>query len=211
MLKIAIIGAGELGQQFVNLINSDTDASVYGYYDDYEIEGIEKNGVKVIGKIQLLYQDFQKNKFDALLIAIGYNHLQIKKELFERIKSESIPFYTIIHSTCIIDKTAVIKEGSVIYPGTVIDRNVIIGNNVIINLNCTISHDTHIQNNTFLSPSVAVAGFVKIEEQCFIGINSTIINNVHICSSINIAAGTVVINDLVNPGLYAGNPARFIK
>jgi acetyltransferase-like isoleucine patch superfamily enzyme len=58
---------------------------------------------------------------------------------------------------------------------------------------------------------VALAGFIKIEELCIIGINATIIDNISIVSKTQIGGGTVVIESVENKGLYVGNPHRFIR
>jgi acetyltransferase-like isoleucine patch superfamily enzyme len=41
-----------------------------------------------------------------------------------------------------------------------------------------------------------------------VGTNATILP-VSICADVTIGAGSVVTSDIVKPGIYAGNPARF--
>ena len=43
-----------------------------------------------------------------------------------------------------------------------------------------------------------------------IGSNATILP-VNICNDVVIGAGSVVTRDITEPGIYAGNPARFIR
>lgn len=47
----------------------------------------------------------------------------------------------------------------------------------------------------------------KVGNDVFIGSNATILP-VEICSNVTIGAGSVVTNDIVEPGTYAGNPAK---
>src|SRR5690606_15692294 len=114
---------------------------------------------------------YQKQEFDELIIAIGYKHLAVKKQLYEQFR-DTIPFATIVHSSSWVDKTAIIEKGSVVYPGCLIDANAVIKANTILNISCAIAHDTTIGSHCFLSPRVAIAGFVNIEELCIIGINA---------------------------------------
>src|SRR5690606_3418643 len=107
--------------------------------------------------------------------------------------------------------TAIIEKGSVVYPGCLIDANAVIKANTILNISCAIAHDTTIGSHCFLSPRVAIAGFVNIEELCIIGINATLIDNLTIISQTQIGAGTVVIKSIESKGLYVGNPAKFIR
>ena len=51
----------------------------------------------------------------------------------------------------------------------------------------------------------------KIEEKCIIGINSTVIDNITIISNTQLGGGTVVIKNIIQSGLYVGNPQKFIR
>jgi acetyltransferase-like isoleucine patch superfamily enzyme len=46
---------------------------------------------------------------------------------------------------------------------------------------------------------------------CIVGINSTIIENLTIVAKTQIEGGSVVIKSIINPGLYVGNPTRYIR
>ncbi|ESU19802.1 neuD protein [Flavobacterium enshiense DK69] len=165
---------------------------------------------KILGGTDAIEKAYLEKEFDELLVGIGYKHLSVRKQFFENFKGK-IPFGKIIHSSCQIDITAEIREGVVLYPNTTIDQRTIIDCNTIVNLDCTISHDSYIGSHCFLSPRVAIAGFVKIEEQSVLGINSTIIDNLTICKKTQVGAGAVVIKKIEKSGLYVGNPAKFIR
>jgi sugar O-acyltransferase (sialic acid O-acetyltransferase NeuD family) len=210
MKQIAIIGSGHLGQQILYHIHSDTDHKVVGFFDDFQEKGNTIKNIQILGNTNDVEELFKQNIFDELIIAIGYKHLEFKKQLFENFKNK-IPFHTFIHSTSIVDPTAKIGQGSVIYPNCMIDQDVEIGDNVMINISCSVAHDSVINKHCFLSPSVSIAGFVNISELCILGINSTVIDNINISEKIQLGGGTVVIKNLDTPGLYVGNPARFIR
>lgn len=210
MKKIGIIGSGDLGQQLMYHLSTDTTDVVVGYYDDFQVSEKIVNGVPILGKIEKIEEHFSKGIFDELIIGIGYKHLEFKKNIFQKFQGK-IPFYTFIHSSAYVDKSTKIGEGSVVYPRCVIDKTVEIGNNVLLNLSCTISHDSKVGNHSFLSPSVVVAGFTQIGEECIIGINSTIIDNIIISPKTQIVGGSVVVKNIEKSGLYVGNPVRFIR
>jgi sugar O-acyltransferase (sialic acid O-acetyltransferase NeuD family) len=206
---LAIIGSGHLGQQIAHYAISDKQYEKVVFFDDFTSDK-EVNGFAVLGKSDAIVSEFKNNSFDELIIGIGYKHLAIKKQLFERF-SEEIPFGKIIHSTSWVDITASIKEGCVIYPSCSIDANAVIDANTILNIACTVAHDTIVGKHCFLSPRVALAGFVQIEEQCNLGINATIINSISIVSKTQLGGGTVVTKNIEHSGLYVGNPQRFIR
>jgi acetyltransferase-like isoleucine patch superfamily enzyme len=50
-----------------------------------------------------------------------------------------------------------------------------------------------------------------VENECFLGIGTTIKDNIKIVNKTIIGAGTVVVNNIIEKGVYVGNPAKFIK
>ena len=209
MKTLAIIGSGDLGQQIAHYAIFDNHYSKVVFFDDFSNEKHVK-GIEIIGKTVSIEKAFSEKLFDEIIIGFGYKHLAVKKKIFDNLKSK-IPFGKIIHSSCWIDKLAIIEEGCIIYPGCLIDANTVIKSNSVLNIGCAIAHDSTVGSHCFLSPRVAVAGFVNINEQCFIGINSTIIDSVSIIEKTQIGGATVVIKSIAKAGLYAGNPAKFLK
>lgn len=209
MKTLAIIGSGDLGQQIAHYALSDKQYDKVVYFDDFTTQ-TEINGCPILGKTSEIVRAFENKQFDELLIGIGYKHLQVRKTLFETF-SNRIPFGKLIHSSSWVDATAVVEKGCVIYPGCIIDAKAVIKANTILNIGCSISHDTTINTHCFLSPRVAIAGFVCIEECCILGINSTIIDNLNIVAKTQLGGATVVINSIEKSGLYVGNPAKFVR
>ncbi len=112
-------------------------------------------------------------------------------------------------------------------PFVEIQKNVVIGNNtkiqshsficelVTIGNNCFISHGVMFINDLFSSGGPASGDKSKWKSTTLgnyvsIGTNATILP-VTICSHVIIGAGSVVIKDISEPGIYAGNPARLLR
>lgn len=86
---------------------------------------------------------------------------------------------------------------------------------VSISDDCFIGHGVMFINDTFSSGAPA-RGVRELWKPTRIGCNVSIGSNatilpVSIADGIVIGAGSVVTKDLLRPGIYAGNPARFIK
>ena len=209
MKTLAIIGAGQLGIQIAHYAISDKHFDTVVFFDDITSEN-EVKGHLVLGTTNDIGVAFKKNKFNELLIGIGYKHLKVRKELFEKWNT-SIPFATLIHSSSWVDSKATVEKGCVIYPGCLIDAHSIVKSNTLLNIGCVIAHDTEIGSHSFLSPHAAIAGFVEVGECCILGINSTVIDNIKIIDNTQIGAGTIVIKSIKKSGLYVGNPAKFVR
>jgi len=112
-------------------------------------------------------------------------------------------------------------------PFTEIQKNVRIGKNtkvqshsficelVTIGHHCFIGHGVMFVNDLFQTGAPAGGDASKwkatvIGNQVSIGSNATILP-VTICDHVVIGAGSVVTKDITKPGIYAGNPARFLR
>lgn len=207
---LGIVGASDLGQLIAYHAITYCGFTKVLFFDDYKKsnELVKKN--LVYGNTNEVEIAYLKKEITHIIIGIGYKHIEFRKKIFERFR-DKIPFASVIHPSAFIDKSCHIGDGVVILPGCILDMNTKIGDNVLLNTGCTLAHDSYINEHSFLSPSVSVAGFVNIGKCCNIGINTVIIDNIKISDFIQTGAATVVIKDLVEKGLYVGNPARFIR
>jgi sugar O-acyltransferase (sialic acid O-acetyltransferase NeuD family) len=207
MKRLAIIGSSDLGQLIAYHAFADKHYNVVGFYDDHKIKDEIVDGIKILGKISDLLNDHAANKFDCIMIAIGYKHMAVRQSVFEQFK-DKVPFGSIIHSSAYVDSSAIVREGCFILPGCVLDRNVHLHENVLLNTGCVIAHDSSVEKHSFLSPAVKMAGFSKVGSGCNIGINTTIIDNINICNNVQTGGGSVIISSITEPGLYIGVPAK---
>jgi acetyltransferase-like isoleucine patch superfamily enzyme len=86
---------------------------------------------------------------------------------------------------------------------------------VDIGKDCFVGHGVMFINDTFAKGGPARGDkslwkHTKIGDNVSIGSNATVLP-VNICSNVIIGAGSVVTKDIKNPGVYFGNPVKFIK
>jgi sugar O-acyltransferase (sialic acid O-acetyltransferase NeuD family) len=210
MEKIAIIGAGDLGQLIAHHAQHSCGISVAGFFDDTKQEGEMVCGVSVLGGVKTVAEHYKKGVFTSCMLGIGYRHMNERERIFEEL-SAVIPFSKVIHPSCIIDASVLIGSGCFLLPGCVLDKGVRLGNNVLLNTGCVIAHDTHVQDHSFLSPAVNIAGFSTVGKKCVLGIGTVVIDNLQICAEARTGGGTVVTENIEKPGLYVGIPARFVR
>jgi len=74
-----------------------------------------------------------------------------------------------------------------------------------------IGHNCDIGESTIICPGSTIAGGTKIGKNCYIwqGVNTR--SNITICDNVIIGAGSLVLNDIIEPGVYFGSPAKFVK
>ena len=210
MANLGIVGCGELGLQVLNIAKQQGKYEVAGFFDDFTPVGTERCGVKILGTLGDIEKRLDAGDVDCLFLAVGYKSMAARKSLYERFASQG-RVATLIHPRAYVDTTARISPGCIVYPGAIIDKAVVLHENVLVNIGCIISHDSIIGAHSFLAPNVAIAGFVATGECVNLGISTTIIDNISVGARIHTGGATVVVENIEKPGLYVGNPARFIR
>lgn len=108
------------------------------------------------------------------------------------------------------------RRGIVIQTGVRLTTGVTVGDFCNLNLNATVSHDCRLGDFVTVSPGANVGGNVHIGPRAWIGIGASISNGSResplvIGAGAVIGAGTVVIRDCEEGGVYAGVPARRLR
>jgi len=207
MKRLAIIGAGELGQQIAQHVTQAGAYQVAGFFDDVAAANTATPRGLVLGPTTSVQSVFEHGVFDELLLGIGYKHLAARQSLYEALAAH-IPFGRFVHPAAYIDPSATLGAGVFISPGCVLDLNAALGANTFLYASCLISHDSLIGAHSFLAPGVRLAGHVQVGSRCFLGIGTTIIDNCTLGSDVRTGGGTVVTRDLLAAGTYVGVPAR---
>ena len=200
--KLHIIGGG--GQAKVVLAAARASG--------WEIGGIwdrdsQKEGKKIAGISIQNESDLPGNDIENALVALGKN--TPRYQLVQ--KFSGLNWVTVIHPYCWVHESVIIGKGSVICAGAVVQPGTVIGNHVIVNTSATVDHDTVIGDFTHLAPGVHVAGYCTIEEGCFIGVGSSVIDHIKIGNWSTVGAGAAVVDDLPDSCLAVGVPAKVIR
>lgn len=120
-----------------------------------------------------------------------------------------------IESNCFIGPFVEIQKQTLIKKNSKIQSHTFICELVEIGENCFIGHGVMFVNDKFSSGGPAMGDKSKwlptiIGDNVSIGSNATILP-VKICNNVVIGAGSVIVKDISEPGVYVGNPARKIK
>lgn len=120
-----------------------------------------------------------------------------------------------IGDNCFIGPFCEIQKDVTIGKGVKIQSHSFICELVTIGDNCFVGHGVMFINDLFAYGGPARGNktlwkSTKIGNNVSIGSNATILP-VNICDDVVIGAGAVVTKHITEPGVYAGNPARFLK
>lgn len=142
---------------------------------------------------------------------VGIGNNETRKEVTARFRKFLQIAQPIISQSAYVERSAQIGDGSFVAPLSYCGINSLVGSGCILNTGSKIDHDVKIGDFSHLGGNSYVAGGVEIGEQVFIGAGCTVIDGIKIASNIIIGAGAVVINDITEPGLYVGTPAKLKK
>ena len=120
-----------------------------------------------------------------------------------------------IGAGCFIGPFVEIQKSVAIGERTKIQSHAFICELVTIGHDCFIGHGVMFINDLFSSGGPAGGDKTKwktttVGSGVSIGSNATILP-VTICDNVVIGAGAVVTKDISRPGIYAGNPARYLR
>jgi len=120
-----------------------------------------------------------------------------------------------IGDDCFIGPYTEIQKGVVIGEKTKIQSHSFICELVEIGHHCFVGHGVMFINDIFQdgTPAGGDKGkwrSTRIGNHVSIGSNTSILP-VNICDNVVIGAGSVVTKDITEPGVYAGNPAKFMR
>jgi len=210
--KLIIIGSGGHFKIVINEVLKQNEFKVQKIID------IKNFGKKIkIGKKELKIINYKK--FDwlkisnqtFLFIAIGDNLL--RKKIVNEIekKNKKIKWATVVSLDSIISNEVKIKPGSLVVSGSIINPGTKIGAHCIINTRSSIDHDNFFDDFSSCAPGVVTGGNVKVGKYSFLGIRSTVINNIKIGSRTIIGANSLVNKNCLSNYIYYGSPAKKIK
>ncbi|HEU4576124.1 MAG TPA: acyltransferase [Chitinophagaceae bacterium] len=120
-----------------------------------------------------------------------------------------------IGDNCLVGPFVEIQKNTVIGNRTRIQSHTFICESVTIGEDCFIAHGVMFVDDMFSDggPSHGDRSKwkkIKIGNRVSIGSNATILAG-FVCDDVVIGAGAVVTKDITLPGIYAGNPARFLR
>jgi acetyltransferase-like isoleucine patch superfamily enzyme len=120
-----------------------------------------------------------------------------------------------IGDDCFIGPFVEVQKGVVIGNRTRVQSHSMICELVEIGEDCFIGHGVMFTNDTFAIGGPAhgrkdLWRATRIGNRVSIGSNATILP-VSICDGVVIGAGAVVTRGIETPGIYTGNPARFLR
>lgn len=155
-----------------------------GYVDDLE------SGAEIVGNYTNAAKIHPPGTC-GMVIAVGYEHLAQRWEIFQRVSADGYEIPSLIHDRAYVRNPDAVGKGAVVMAGALVDVGATLGEMVVLWPGAVVSHDSAIGANTFLSPNATVCGFVTIGHSCFVGAGAVVTDHRSVSDNSFIKAGRV--------------------
>lgn len=118
---------------------------------------------------------------------------------------------TVIHPKATVSPYAEIAGGCFIAAASVVAPQAALGSGVIVNHGAVIDHDAVVGDFCHVAPGARIGGGVRVGKRVLVGAGAALLPGLTVCDDVTIGAGSVVLASIVQPGVYAGVPARRIR
>ena len=147
----------------------------------------------------------------SMLVVVGYRHAnELRAQKYAEAKEKGYKLITYVDERSVVAEGVEIGDNCIIAANQSIDPFVKIGNDVIMRNACYIGHNVVIEDHCFISAHAAISGGSIIGPYTFLGINSTIRNDVKIGKGCVIGAGALILRDTGEYEVYRGFEGEFL-
>ena len=170
------------------------------------------NGWPVLCPTREAYRLFKEDNNVFFVFAMYRSDLMAERIALR--DSYGIPddrYISFIHPSATVLKSVEIGNGVIILANSVINSNVRIGRHCYVLSNSVVEHDTIIGDNNIIAAHSCIGSGIKIGNGNFLGMNSTYRTPVMIGDNNIIGMGSVVLHNIADHGVYAGNPAGRLR
>ena len=208
---IVLVGGGGHCRACLEVIEASGRFRVAGIVDQPQRVGEQVNSRNAIthedSDLPMLARAAHK-----FLITVGQIESGERREsLFDRVTELGGTFAVVVAPSAYVSRESQIGPGTIIMNGALVNSAAAVGSNCIVNNHAIVEHDVEVGSHSHISTGAIVNGQARIGARCFVGSHAVVAQGVTVTQSCIIGAGTVVIRDLEEPGVYAGNPARRIR
>ena len=117
----------------------------------------------------------------------------------------------LIDPSAYVHPSAVVPGGCVIYPNCFIGAEAVLGESCFLLSGAVVNHNCAVGKNVVMATGAHLAGSVKVGDRAYIGQDATVRQLLSIGRDTLIGMGAVVIRDVPDHAVMAGNPARLIR
>lgn len=209
--RLVVVGGGGHARVVISILRKLEHWQVLGYTDLHDNGTVL--GLPYLGSDKALPALVNANSGGlGMVMGVGQVGLgKLRSELWARLQSFSFSLPPVLSPDAVVNEEVRCGQGVVVMDGAVINCGATLGLGAIVNTNSTVEHDAVIGDWTHVAPGATICGDVRVGDFSMIGAGAVVIEGRKIAPRCIVGAGATVIEDLTEPGVYVGNPARRVR
>ena len=201
MAKLIIFGAGDIARLAHYYFTRDSEHEVVAFTVDQKYRESDKFLDLPLIPFEEVSNTYPPGEY-KMFVALSYAKMnKLREEKYRQAKSSGYELVSYVSSRCSFLTDNPVGDNCFILEDNTIQPFVKIGNNVTLWSGNHIGHDAVIEDHCFLASHIVVSGYVRIRNNCFIGVNATLRNSITIAPETLIGAGAVIMKDTVEKGV----------
>jgi sugar O-acyltransferase (sialic acid O-acetyltransferase NeuD family) len=197
---VLIFGAGQVAQVFAAYLEyHGREVASFVLDAEYMPPADVAIPVATFGRVHEFYPQ------SAYQFAVGMSFKRLNTQRaakFEAMRLKGYEPLTFVDSRSSVSASAKIGAGSFIMDENTIQPYAEIGENTIVWSGNHIGHHSKVGNHVFVASHAVISGAVEIGDYSFIGVNATIRDGVKIGARCVIGAGSLILSDCADDGVY---------
>jgi sugar O-acyltransferase (sialic acid O-acetyltransferase NeuD family) len=207
MPEIVVLGGGGHAKVLVSIIKK-LGYQVVGYLDPEDRGKV--GGVAWVGDDSMLQEILRRHPVCHAALGLGKVDAASDRRirLLGHLEHLGFTLPMLVSPRACVNEEVELGTGTVVFDGAVINSGTKTGRGCIINTNSTVEHDCRLGDDVHVAPGAILSGGVTVGDQVMVGAGATVIQGVRIGPHCLVGAGSIVVRDLVEPGIYMGNPCK---
>ena len=200
--ELFIIGASGHGK----VVKSIAEALGYkvAFFVDDDASKVEFLGLKVVRSDEVVGNHVSK-------FAVGIGVAKHREQALTKFLAKKFDAVTLVHPSAVVHSSVKLGRGSVVMAGAILAPDATLGVGCIVNHGSVIDHDCTLGDYVHVCPRAALAGGVRVGSASWIGIGSSVLQNLTIGSNATVGAGACVIRSVQDKETVVGVPAQTIS
>jgi sugar O-acyltransferase (sialic acid O-acetyltransferase NeuD family) len=208
MARLIIFGAGDIARLAHYYFTRDSEHEVVAFTVDAQYQRGDTFLDLPLVTFEEVMERFSPGEH-KMFVALSYARMnKLRAEKYRQAKDGGYELVSYVSSRCSFLTDHPVGDNCFILEDNTIQPFVKIGNDVTLWSGNHIGHDAVIEDHCFLASHIVVSGYVRIRNNCFIGVNATLRNSITIAPETLISAGAVIMKDTVEKGVYLPQRAK---
>jgi acetyltransferase EpsM len=205
---VIVIGGGEHARVVIEAAQSRPQTwKVIGFVDQSPCpETTRRLGAKWLGTDEECGRYLVEN--EIVLGIGGVEAWKLRRALAQRYDKAKARWATIVHADACVSPTARLGAGVLVLAGAKVNTGAVLEDHSLINTGAIVEHDVLLGAFSQVAPGSVIGGGATIGEDCYLSLGCIIRDHIRVAGGVTVGMGAAVVNDIEEPGVIVGVPAR---